>query len=376
MQVHQHQWKTNQGWDASDARLTGAHLVLVFGMRELIVDATPYDRIREIYPEAAIVFCSTAGEILGSQVLGNSIVATAIRLDKSTMRAVQVHLDEHDGQRQAGKALMSQLQGDALRLVFVLCDGRSVNGSEFAAGLNEGLVGEVPISGGLAGDYDQFSQTVLGLNQVPVPNVAVGIGFYGADLEIGHGSLGGWDAFGPEREVTRSEANVLYELDGESALALYKRYLGDLAEGLPGTALRFPLSVRIPGHDRTLVRTVLNVDEASQSMVFAGDIPIGARVRLMNGNLERLIDAAETSANNSLVPLSGQAELAILVSCIGRKLLLGQRVEEEVEAAGSMFGTSTAKTGFYSYGELSPLGNSFGCELHNQTMTITTLSEK
>ena len=376
MQVLQHRWLTNQSWEAENSFLDGAQLVLAFGMRELIADPAPFTQLRAHYPGAAIVFCSTAGEILGNQVLEKSIVATAVRLEKSHVRVVQVQLEAYDGQRQAGQALMAQLQGEDLRLVYVLCDGRSVNGSEFAAGLNEGMAQQVPISGGLAGDYDQFSQTVLGLDQVPEPNVAVGIAFYGADLEIGHGSLGGWDAFGPERVVTRSQGNVLYELDGESALTLYTRYLGDLAEGLPGTALRFPLSLQTASTSRPLVRTVLNVDEDTQSMIFAGDIPQGARARLMNANLERLIDAAETSAHSSLTPLSGQADLALLVSCIGRKVLLGQRIEEEVEAAASVLGTATPITGFYAYGELSPLGDSFGCELHNQTMTITTLAER
>jgi hypothetical protein len=376
MRITQHKWLAAQGWESGVSANEGAQLVLVFGVRALLSSTAPYAGLRALYPDAEIVLCSTAGEILGSRVLDQSIVATAIRFASTAVRTVKVDLNAYDGQRAAGKALASALEGDGLRLLFVLCDGRSVNGSEFSAGLNEGLSADVPITGGLAGDYDQFSQTVLGLNAVPASDQAIGIGFYGDRLQVGHGSIGGWDAFGPERIVTRSDGNVLYELDGESALSLYKRYLGELASGLPGTALRFPLSVQVAGDPRTLVRTVLDVHEDSQSMVFAGDIPQGARVRLMNANLERLIDAAESSANASLVPLSGGAELALLVSCIGRKILLGQRVEEEVEAAQHVLGDLTAITGFYSYGELSPLGHRYGCALHNQTLTITTLAER
>lgn len=380
MQISQHRWLGPQGWEsgvsAQVAAQVAAQLVLVFGVRELLVASDPYTQLRALFPDAEIVLCSTAGEILGSHVLDQSIVATAIRFESTRVRAVKVDLNAYDGQRAAGQAIASALDGESLRMMFVLCDGRSVNGSEFSAGLNEGLSAEVPITGGLAGDYDQFSQTVLGLNAIPAPDQAVGIAFYGERLQVGHGSIGGWDAFGPERIVTRSEGNVLYELDGESALSLYKRYLGELASGLPGTALRFPLSVQVAGVANTLVRTVLDVNEENQSMVFAGDIPQGARVRLMNANLERLIDAAETSASASLMPLTGGAELALLVSCIGRKVLLGQRVEEEVEAAQGVLGRQAAITGFYAYGELSPLGNHYGCALHNQTLTITTLAER
>jgi hypothetical protein len=376
MHTSQYQWKEGKGWDGPLVTDALVHLVFAFGSKERISNPAIYTSLRAMFPVAEIAFCSTAGEIQGNRVFDDSIVVTAISFAKAQVRCVQVNLNTYGGQRAAGKAIATQLQGEHLKLVFVLCDGSSVNGSEFAAGLNEGMPADVPITGGLAGDGDRFAQTLVGLNQTPTPDAAIGIAFYGPDLEVGHGCIGGWDAFGPERVVTRSEGNVLYELDGESALALYKRYLGDLAAGLPGTALRFPLSVQIPGLSAPLVRTILGVDEATQSMTFAGDIPQGALVRLMNANLERLIDAAEASAQYSLVPLSNRAELALLVSCIGRKVVLGQRVEEEVEAVETVVGANTAITGFYSYGELSPLGDRFGCELHNQTLTITTLAER
>ena len=72
----------------------------------------------------------------------------------------------------------------------------------------------------------------------------VAVGLYGEHVKLGHGSKGGWDTFGPERIVTKSDGNVLYELDDKPALALYKEYLGDRAAGLPGSALLFPLALR------------------------------------------------------------------------------------------------------------------------------------
>jgi hypothetical protein len=50
-------------------------------------------------------------------------------------------------------------------------------------------------------------------------------------------------------------------------------------------------------------------------------------------------------------------------------------VSEEIEAAGAVLGTQFARLGFYSYGEISPHAVSGICELHNQTMTITTITE-
>jgi len=195
-------------------------------------------------------------------------------------------------------------------------------------------------------------------------------------LQIGCGSMGGWDPFGPERLVTRSKANVLYELDGRSALDLYKTYLGEQAAGLPGTAMFFPLGMRRDDRDARVVRTILSVDEAAHSLTFAGDIPEGTHARLMTANFDHLVDGAMAAASTSLMASGGSApDLALLISCVGRKVVMKQRIEEEVEGVGEVLGGTPALTGFYSYGEISPFTPGAPCELHNQTMTVTTLRE-
>ena len=202
------------------------------------------------------------------------------------------------------------------------------------------------------------------------------LGLYGDRLKIGYGSQGGWDSFGPERLITRAKGNILYEFDHQSALALYKKYLGDHARGLPAAGLLFPLSVRTPDGTRCVVRTILGINQEDQSMTFAGDVPEGHYARLMKANFDRLIDGSSGAAktcHDFLGPAS--PELAILISCVGRKMILRQRIEEEVEVVREILGPRTVLAGFYSYGEIAPPSPSARCELHNQTMTITTLSE-
>lgn len=189
------------------------------------------------------------------------------------------------------------------------------------------------------------------------------MGFYGSRVRVGCGSLGGWDAFGPHRIVTRSEGNVRYEIDGEPALDLYKRYLGAHALGLPANALLFPLALRT------------GIDENSGRVVFACDVPTGAYVRFMHANFDRLVDGAIAAAEVSRAPLGAACTLAVLISCVGRKLVLKQRVEEEVEGVRDTLGSGVTLAGFYSYGEISPFTPSARCELHNQTMTVTTFAE-
>jgi len=193
---------------------------------------------------------------------------------------------------------------------------------------------------------------------------------------VGIGSLGGWGPFGPDRVVTRSVGNVLYELDSQPALELYKRYLGEHAAGLPATGLLFPLGLRVEGSENRLVRTILGVDDAERSLTFAGDVPEGATVQLMRANHERLVDGAAGAARISYEAIgSSSPDLAVLISCVGRKLVLKQMIEEEVEGVRDVLGEQTRLTGFYSNGEIAPFDPTGNCELHNQTMTITTFSE-
>jgi hypothetical protein len=265
---------------------------------------------------------------------------------------------------------------EELEHVLVLSDGLQVNGSDLVRGLTTHLPRGTTITGGLAGDGERFGQTLVWWNGGPKYDAIAVLGLYGSRLRIGFGSLGGWDSFGPERLITRSRGNVLYELDGQSALGLYKKYLGEHAGGLPATGLLFPLSLRTRTDERAVVRTILSIDETEQSMTFAGDVPEGAYARLMKANFDRLIDGAVGAARTSHQAIgSSTPELALLISCVGRKLLLKQRVEEEVEGVRDILGKNTVLTGFYSYGEISPFSPGARCELHNQTMTITTLSE-
>jgi hypothetical protein len=208
----------------------------------------------------------------------------------------------------------------------------------------------------------------------------VAIGFYGKAIRIGHGSAGGWDLFGPRRQVTRSAGNVLFELDGEPALDLYERYLGpEDSKGLPGSALLFPIQVHDAAHpDSAVVRTVLAIDKDARSMTFAGDVPQGWTAQLMHGNFDHLAEGAADAGRQARAGLGasdGDSQFSLLISCIGRRLLMGQRTSDEVEAAGTELGGKTLKLGFYSYGEISPHAKSGVCELHNQTMTVTLFAE-
>lgn len=388
MRIEQRVW-TAEGWKHAGGDDLGreARLVLVFGATAALGREELLGALRARYPAALLFGCTTAGEICGTEVRDDSLVATALQFKSTRVLGAAVGLVDCGGDSfQAGERLAASLPatfpgdgagpGEPLRHVLVLSDGLAVNGSELVRGLTKCLPGGVSVTGGLAGDGDRFGQTLVVHDGRPEAGGIAAVGFYGCGLRLGSASLGGWDPFGPERLITRSRGNVLYEFDGQSALGLYRKYLGEHADRLPASGLLFPLSLRTRSGEAPVVRTILAVNEAAQSMTFAGDMPEGAYARLMKANFDRLIDGATGAARLSHQALGGgSAELAVLISCVGRKLVLKQRVEEEVEGVREVLGPGAALAGFYSYGEIAPFTAGARCELHNQTMTITTLSE-
>ena len=378
MKIEQRNWSDLNGGTESFSKLNdSAQLVMLFGSPSRLKEQKTLSDIRETYPNAHILGCSTAGEICDVNVLDDSLVTTAINFEHTRISGLKYKIEKPDDSYKAGEHLAQSLKKNGLVHVFVLSDGLKVNGSELVKGLTENLPKDVNVTGGLSGDGDRFSETfVLWDDSLEQDTIAV-IGFYSDRLKIGYGSFGGWDSFGPERVITRSEGNILYELDGKSALDLYKTYLGKHAEGLPATGLLFPLSIRMQEGETSVVRTILSINEDDQSMIFAGDVPEGAYARLMKTNFDRLIDGAFNAAKINYEAVgSVTPDLAILISCVGRKMVLKQRIEEEVEAVREKLGEGTILTGFYSYGEISPFTQDAKCELHNQTMTITTFLEK
>lgn len=379
MIIEQYIYSAPMGWNKTvhaESKNFKPQLVIAFGSRANFSQPNLISELKQLYPEAKLIGCSTSGEIHGISVSDDTIVVSALEFEKTEIVFSESVVSGPDGTFDAARNLVSKLPQANLTHVFVLSDGLNVNGTQLVNGLRELLSDNVHVTGGLAGDGANFEQTLVLSDEGVDSNKIVGIGFYGDNLKIGFGSFGGWDSFGVERLVTKSKNNVLYEIDNEPALKLYKSFLGEKAAELPASGLLFPLSLRSEADSLAVVRTILAVNEEDQSITFAGDLPEGAYVKLMKANVDRLINGADKAAKNSLLnPETANPDFAILISCVGRKLVLKQLVEEEVEATASVLGDKTIQTGFYSYGEISPFSSESKCELHNQTMTITTFKE-
>jgi hypothetical protein len=363
-------------WDDKKLKVNSdlVQLVLVFGHKKLL-QGKLYENIKTKFQNSSILITSTAGEIFQNEVVDNSIVVVAIQFEKTSIETSVVNIKDFTNSNEAGNHLISQLPKEKLSHVLVFSDGSLVNGSELVKGMENSLPENVMITGGLAGDGSNFHSTLVGINEVPIEGRIVAIGFYGDHIHISHGSQGGWEAFGLEKTITKSKNNVLFEIDGKNALDLYKKYLDTEVDNLPSAALLFPLSLKIPGLTEPVVRTILSINEEEKSMTFAGDVPINSKVRFMKANLDKITEAASSAAMNSLIKDKSSPDFALLISCVGRKLILGERISDEIKAIAEKYNQNTPMAGFYSYGEISPFNKGGACQLHNQTMTITSFYE-
>lgn len=350
-------------------------IVFIFGDSEDIKQVEAYESLREIYGDAHIVGCSSSGNILGDELSNASIVGTAISFKTSNVQVAVKDFSSSNDQENISKKLIEELPKENLKHIFLLSDGLNMNGSFLVKGANAAVSSKIPITGGLAGDGMDFKETWVVANDVAKQNRLVAIGFYGDDLVSSSGCYAGWEEFGIYRHITKSSGNIVYEIDGKPALDLYKKYLGEYANKLPSSGLKFPFNVKEQKDSKAVIRSVLAIDEEAKSLIFAGDVQEGSYARLMKSDIDGLIDGSAEAASDINKHNKSDA-LGLVVSCVGRRVVLNQLTEEELEVISDTLGVNVQLTGFYSYGELAPHSNELlSCQLHNQTMTLTVIYE-
>lgn len=359
----------------SKSPLPEANWVLVFGSVNRFNERNLAATLKKRYPKAFIMGCTTTGEITSDGVFDQSIHITAMVWERSQLRFIAKPVNSMEQSHALGAQIANELLAPELKGVFLLSDGLNVNGSELVEGLQE-VLPNVPITGGLAGDNAKFTKTLLLNNDSIQDRIVVAVGIYGKDALVTSGAFGGWKPYGPPRQITRANKNVVYEMDGKPALPLYKMYIGYYASALPASGLNFPFAI-MDEKNIDVIRTLLSVNDQDNSMTFAGNIAEGSTVRFLKSDHDQLVIGASEAARQILqkkVNINDKA-LAICVSCVGRKLVMEEQVSDEVFAVQRLLGMQTGLTGFYSNGEICSGTDDSHSQLHNQTMTIAYLSE-
>lgn len=351
-----------------------ANIVFLFGDTDCIKDEERFTELSKLFPNAKIVGCSSSGNIFNCQVTKFQLVATAVAFESASVEISTINFNDNDNIEKLSEDLINNLPKENLKHIFLLSDGLLINGSQLTRGINK-VNKNIPVTGGMAGDGARFSETYVIANAIPAQRTIVAIGFYGDSLSIQSGCFAGWSEFGTQRTITKSVGNVLYEIDGQPALDLYKKYLGAYAADLPNSGLRFPLNIKEDDNSPEVIRALLGINEEEKSITFAGDVPVGFKARLMKPDIEELINGAGKAAE-VINKVNNKTALGLIVSCVGRKIVMNQLIDDELEIIQDILGDNVNLTGFYSYGEIAPFQDDLlTCKLHNQTMTLTTIYE-
>lgn len=375
MEVQQRSYKENIWW-SNDKVSEGYQLVLAFVSPDHIKNKSIYESLKWFYPKADIILTSTSWEILGTDVFDWTVSVSALKFDKTPLKVVSKEVPNAEESFQVASDLAKELLTDDLKYVLVFSDWLGVNGSQLVNWMKKVLPKNVWVTWWLAWDKAAFNKTYVLLNEsTNEKNNIIMVWLYGNSIRVWNGSLWWWDEFGIERTITKSKWNVLFDLDWEPVLDLYKKYLWDKSEWLPGSWLMFPISIFIDDKDQSTVRTLLAINEEEKSITFAWDVPTWHKAYLMKANFDRLVEWAWKSAE-SAIKNCPNPKFALLISCVWRKLVLKQRIDDEIEVISDIVWKGCSIGWFYSYWEIW-VSNEKNLDyfLHNQTMTIALLSE-
>jgi len=316
--------------------------------------------LTQLLPDAVIIGSTTDGEIMDGKVSSGNVVLSFTQFEHTTLKVTAI---EHkiDGYY-SGQYLAKELIGDETKLLIAFADGLHTNGDNFLKGISS-VNDDVLVAGGHAGDGFEFKKTIVFTKEHIFENGAVGVSLNSKLLHVNTDYNFYWHPIGNELTVTRAEGNRIYTIDGKSAVDIYAHYLGDeIAKGLPGIGIEFPLIVNRNGFD--VARSVM-VKMDDGSLLIAGDLNTGEKVRIGFGSRKEIIKASYAIANNiSKKP----SEVIFVYSCTARKHFMGSEIESEILSLENIAPVS----GFFTYGEFFTSNKN---ELLNQTMTLLSLSE-
>lgn len=365
----------------------------VGGQAELIIvfSSVSYDQekmisgVRSVSKEIPLVGCSDSGEITTNGPTSEQVAVMALSADNIDF-VIGVGLGADKDSYAAGMAAAKQVKEKSVKelsLVMTFLDGLAENGAAVVRGIQEVLGKDMPIVGGSAGDDFLFKKTFQYYNDQIMTNAVINIGFSG-EFFFGVGVRHGWKPIGLPMKVTEAKGSRIIKVNDRSALSIYEDYFGKKAEELirepiARMAYTYPLGMSVKGSEELLIRDVVIANEQGE-ITCAAEIEEGSEIRLMLGEEERAILAAQEAAKQALSQLKGVEPKAIFVfNCMARKKLLGANIKNEIDAIQEVLGKQVPMIGFYTYGEVAPMAGEIGPKcfsvFHNETMTLMVLGE-
>ncbi|HPN88977.1 MAG TPA: FIST N-terminal domain-containing protein [Candidatus Omnitrophota bacterium] len=309
-----------------------------------------------------LIGCSTAGIILSESVQTRGIAILAMVSDDIHVGISSIENLDKINLEDAGKELARNILSDfgphSRQIFLSFIDGQIADYSSLLKGL-QGIFGNIfPIIGAGSSDDLRLEKTFQFYQNHTSRYSANGL-ILGGQINVGIGAGHGWRPLGKPRIITKTEKNIIKEIDGKKAALLYEQYFEDKALDLYSTGLNqmtilYPLGVYIEGNKEYLLRNAIQGLEDG-SIICQGDVPSGAEVHIMIGNKESCRNAALEAAQEAKKNLFGKpAKLVIIIESMARLKLLGRMAHQEIAIIKQIFGATTPLLGMYSNGEICP----------------------
>lgn len=334
--------------------------------------------ISALFKEHAISLCgsTTAGEIINTSVVEESIVCLLLDINPDYFEIFLADYDTSTKEVAAtlGKSALEKFQNPSL---IVISSGLETDGEAVVNGLRQHLSPEVKVFGGLAGDnFDMIATYVFDNERFSTAGL-VSVIIDSDKVHVGGVAASGWQAVGVEKIITRSSGNIVYTIDGEPAMDVYKKYFGlttelDARNGIASTlGAQYPLQVK-RDNGQTVIRAPLLANPEDNSLIFAGAVQEGATVQFSVPPHFDIVNKVIKEAE-SLREETPQVAAMIMFSCVARHTALGPMIEEEVAGIQRLWGAPMI--GFFSYGEFGAMPES-NCDFHNETCSLVLIQEK
>lgn len=368
------------GWSSSFPDIDSERtLIVVFGECETQQQWKPIEELISNYPLSHIVGCSSNAVFHDGQLLRSALSVGIIQFRDSEIKTATSVIEGFDDCHEAGVRIAAQLNDADLKGVLLFSDGRTTDATAIVKGLQELLPPDVTIAGGLSGgiiaDGRVASWVLIDGRIAPMSVCAVGL--IGSTLEVVPATGGGWAPIGKECHTTRSHHRTLFELDGLPAADVYRecvRNSGVTTDDFP--VVNYPIAVKTEGLETQIVRDIYKIDDENKSLILASDIPENSVVRVMNCTDEEILDGVDEVVdrlrNKTILPESNA--LSICVSCMGRKVVMGELTSEESRILYGRLGQGISQVGFYAFGEISTMSHG-APHVHNQTITLILIRE-
>jgi hypothetical protein len=318
--------------------------------------------------------CTTAGEIIDSEVLEKSTVAMLLDMSKEHYKIFfEASVDTYTAAGNLAKFAKANFTNPS---VMVVSSGLTIDAEQIIRGFAD-VDKTIPLFGGLAGDDLTMKSSYVFTNGKETSTGLLALVLDGDKINVKGLATSGWDNIGIEKTITKSAGNVVYTIDDEPAVDVFVRYfqftesVDNTAEIIAQNFAQYPLQLT-KENGNTVLRAPLMVDIESRALIFAGGIPQGSKVKFSVQPGFDLIEKT-TERVSTLKPSIPDADALIMFSCKARHMALGPMTGDEASMIRGIW--NKPLIGFFTYGEIGTAKDSV-CDFHNETCSMVILEEK